>query len=189
MSTVPRTSPDSAVDPSEREWFTELFGRCYDELAAYFARRVAPSDIEDLVVEVFTITWRRRKDVDPKRARLWLYGVAANVLANYRRSSERRAALTLRIIQERMSATTAKEDERGEGALLLAGLEQLPPNDLEVLLLRVWDGLAISEVAAVLNCTPTAARVRLHRARRKLAAILTDAGGLDAHRLGGRRDH
>jgi RNA polymerase sigma-70 factor (ECF subfamily) len=53
-------------------------------------------------------------------------------------------------------------------------LRALRPRDREVLLLTAWDGLNASEAAAVLGCSPTAYRIRLHRARRRLARLLVE---------------
>ncbi len=42
----------------------------------------------------------------------------------------------------------------------------------ELLRLCAWEGLDGAELAAVLGCTPAAARVRLHRAKRRAAPLL-----------------
>ena len=57
-------------------------------------------------------------------------------------------------------------------------LDSLSPMDQEVLRLTEWDRLELSEAAAVLGCSRTAAKVRLHRARRRFARRLAaaDAG-------------
>lgn len=54
---------------------------------------------------------------------------------------------------------------------LARALELLPEPDREVLLLAGWDGLTPGQIATVLGCSPPAARVRLHRARRRLRAL------------------
>ena len=55
---------------------------------------------------------------------------------------------------------------------LAEALAQLPPQDREVLLLAAWEGLTSNEVATVLGIRASAARVRLHRARKRLRATL-----------------
>lgn len=35
--------------------------------------------------------------------------------------------------------------------------------------MRCWDGLAVYDIATLLGCTPNAASLRLHKARRRLA--------------------
>lgn len=58
---------------------------------------------------------------------------------------------------------------------LSAAFARLGEADREVLALEAWEGLRGDGIAAVLGCTPGAARVRLHRARRRLAAALSAA--------------
>ena len=55
---------------------------------------------------------------------------------------------------------------------ILQALERLSDADREVLLLAAWDGLSTAEVATALRCSRTAAKVRLHRARRRLRVEL-----------------
>jgi RNA polymerase sigma-70 factor (ECF subfamily) len=54
-------------------------------------------------------------------------------------------------------------------------MERLSPRDAEVLRLAAWEQLDIPEIAYVLGCTPSAARVRLHRARRRAEQLLAAA--------------
>lgn len=56
-----------------------------------------------------------------------------------------------------------------------AVLESLSQMDQEVLRLTEWERLDVSEVAAVLGCSRSAAKVRLHRARRRFASRLAAA--------------
>ncbi|GAA4190408.1 RNA polymerase sigma factor [Microbispora amethystogenes] len=60
---------------------------------------------------------------------------------------------------------------------------RLGPDDGEVLALASWEGLASAEIATVLGCSRGAARLRLHRARKRLAAELSSAG-VDMARYG-----
>ena len=52
---------------------------------------------------------------------------------------------------------------------LTAALAQLSDVDQEILRLIGWEQLTLGEAATVLGCSHTAAKVRLHRARRRLA--------------------
>jgi len=56
-----------------------------------------------------------------------------------------------------------------------AVLESLSPMDQEVLRLTEWERLDLSQAAAVLGCSRTAAKVRRHRARRRFARRLAAA--------------
>ena len=71
--------------------FRGVYEATYRDLLAYARRRCdSHADADDLVAEVFTIAWRRLEVVPEGDAtRLWLFGVARNVLNNQRRSGRR----------------------------------------------------------------------------------------------------
>ena len=58
---------------------------------------------------------------------------------------------------------------------LLTALESLTDDEREAILLVSWDGLTGTEAARALKCSHGALRVRVHRARQKMAAALGDA--------------
>ncbi len=58
--------------------------------------------------------------------------------------------------------------------LVDAALARLPESEREALELTVWDGLDGRQAAQVAGCTAVTMRVRLHRARRRLTAVLTE---------------
>ncbi len=53
-------------------------------------------------------------------------------------------------------------------------LTELSASDAEILRLAYWDDLTIGTIAQVLDCSESAAKVRLHRARRRLELVLGD---------------
>jgi RNA polymerase sigma-70 factor (ECF subfamily) len=55
---------------------------------------------------------------------------------------------------------------------VLAALNQLPALDRDVLALRAEAGLSFEEIAALTGLSAEAARVRAHRARKKLMEVL-----------------
>lgn len=104
--------------------------------------------------------------------RPWLFGVARRVLANQHRAERRRSALTEALIHETAPLTAAHLRPPGEdprSARLSAALARLPETDREVLLAG-WEALSPAQIAVVLECSPSTARVRLHRAGRRLSA-------------------
>ena len=66
-------------------------------------------------------------------------------------------------------------DLGGDDDVVRAALAMLPPNDREVIQLTIWEELSAPEVAAVLGLPPATVRTRLHRARRRLRALLAEA--------------
>ena len=55
-----------------------------------------------------------------------------------------------------------------------AALRRLGDADREILTLAGWEGLDAGQIAVVLGCSRNAARIRLHRARRRFAVSLHD---------------
>jgi RNA polymerase sigma-70 factor (ECF subfamily) len=58
----------------------------------------------------------------------------------------------------------------------MAALQTLPEIDRAAVLLRAEEGMSYDEVAAALGISPVAARVKVHRARLKLAKALRTGG-------------
>ncbi|MFC7585901.1 RNA polymerase sigma factor [Nonomuraea antimicrobica] len=88
---------------------------------------------------------------------------------------------------ERLGAQLALWAESAEPPDDLDGVREayarLSDDDREVLALAGWEGLGSDEIATVLGCSSGAARLRLHRARKRLARQLQTAG-LDVTRIG-----
>ncbi|MGW4964464.1 RNA polymerase sigma factor [Nonomuraea sp. NPDC004186] len=66
--------------------FEAVYRATYDQITAYAGRRCdSPQDAADVVAETFVIVWRKIDELPPgAEARLWVYGVARNVLAERR---------------------------------------------------------------------------------------------------------
>lgn len=155
---------------SPEELFTTLFENTHQALLAYAVRRVAdPSDAADVVAETFLVAWRRLDDVPSgDAARPWLFGVARRVLANLYRGERRRTALA-----DRLRASLADVVPPPDLAPVEVAMAALRPDDQELLRLVAWEELARDEIAMVLGIPKATVRVRLHRARQRLAAQMT----------------
>lgn len=152
--------------------FEAIFRAHHDDLYRFAVRRVGPDSAADVVAEVFLIAWRRRAEIPADAVRLWLFGVASNRVLKEYRGSVRRARLSSRLAAEPSVTTVDSSDQVDENAVLHRALANLPETDQEALRLTQWDQLSPSEAAAVIGCSAATFRVRLHRARRRLAAAL-----------------
>ena len=152
---------------SPEELFTTLFENTHQALLAYAVRRVAdPGDAADVVAETFLVAWRRLEDVPHgESARPWLFGVARRVLANLYRGERRRTALA-----DRLRASLSEVVPAQDLAPVEVAMAALRPDDQELLRLVAWEELARDEIALVLGIPRATVRVRLHRARERLAA-------------------
>jgi RNA polymerase sigma factor (sigma-70 family) len=167
--------------PEDR--FRVLFDEQFRSIYGYALRRASsPEAAADVVAETFTTAWRRFSDVpEGKQARLWLYGVAARVLANTRRGEQRRDRLIDKLgalAAERIRSDTSHLGDP-LGVRVQEALDSLPSRDREVLVLSAWEQLTPAEIAVVLDVPPATVRTRLHRARRRVRAHLN---GLPADR-------
>jgi RNA polymerase sigma factor (sigma-70 family) len=161
------------ADKRDEQWFNEIFAAHYSDIVRYGVRRLADTDTAvELAQEVFEVAWRRRKDV-PDNTLPWLYGVARRVLANRWRAQRTNPPAYPLPDTSNLRATDGFEPSSAAAiADLHAALARLPATDQEVVRLIGWEQLTIAEAAQVLGCTQTAAKVRLHRARRRLAAVM-----------------
>jgi RNA polymerase sigma-70 factor (ECF subfamily) len=155
-------------------WFTTIYAAHYPDIVRYGLRRLHdPEASTELAQEVFVVAWRRRAQV-PEPSLPWLYGVARKLLANEWRSQRARPvalpALDPDAFPQR--AGSAHPDSVVGLVDLRAALATLSTDDQEVLRLVGWEQLTLAEVAVTLDCSRTAAAVRLHRARRRLIAAL-----------------
>jgi RNA polymerase sigma factor (sigma-70 family) len=133
---------------------------------ANYARRRGSTDADGLAAEVMTIAWRRFADVPKGDPRPWLFATARNLL----REEVRRRGRVPHIAERAAPAPELAElDSQLRGALLA-----LSVLDREALLLVAWEDLTPSQAAEALGINPTAFRVRLLRARRRLRARLDD---------------
>lgn len=156
--------------------FRALFESEFIAIVGYAARRLDdPTEAADVAADVFEIAWRRIGDVPPgSEARLWLYGVARNVMSNQTRSARRRGRLVERLRSELHVLPTTSNPATADVIALRHALTELGDDDRELLLLTAWEGLTPSQIASVLEVPPGTVRSRLHRARRVLRDALTD---------------
>jgi RNA polymerase sigma factor (sigma-70 family) len=156
---------------TERDRFEAIYDAYYPAIHQYAARRTgSPDDTADVISETFLTAWRRIGDVpEGERALLWLFGVARRVLANQQRGASRRAVLAERLRDELAARRPATPVDL---EYVRAAFDELPERDREVLALACWEGLTSEQISKVVGCTAIAARTRLHRARKRLAASL-----------------
>jgi RNA polymerase sigma-70 factor (ECF subfamily) len=168
-------APDTNAHVTDTERFEAVFRAHHRAVLRYALRRADPATADEVVAETFLVCWRRLDDV-PDDARPWLLGTARRCLANLRRSTTRSTALTARATQlQPMAEGRDPGDVLGAREMVRTAFAQLSETDREVLRLVAWDGLDIAAGARVLGCTRPAFAVRLHRARRRLAARLAAA--------------
>lgn len=144
-----------------------LFEAHWRAVLAYARRRASYATADEVLSDVFMVAWRRLDDV-PAEALPWLLACARSSLANHRRAQRRR----LRLLARLLPTLSDEPPIRLRDGRLSDALARLGARDREALLLTAWEGLGAEQAAAVVGCSPEAFRVRLHRARKRLAQAL-----------------
>ncbi len=144
------------------------------DLHGYLARRVGPDDAADALGEVFATAWRRRSKLpdDALEARMWLFGVAANVVRNAQRGERRRRSLLDRMRHQVVVGGSDAHADDLTGAVQDA-IARLPPDQAELVRLRHWDGFTLQDAATILGIPASTARSRYASARQELRRLLT----------------
>jgi RNA polymerase sigma-70 factor (ECF subfamily) len=161
------------------ELFTEVHDRYFATIYRYVASRLGAQTAEDVAAETFLVAFDRRATFDPGRGdlRIWLFGIATNLVARHRRKEARhyRALARLDVTstveghENRVVATMAAKRLLPD---LAASLSRLSKGERDVLLLVALGQLTYEEVAAALGISPGTVGSRLTRARKKLNSVL-----------------
>jgi RNA polymerase sigma-70 factor, ECF subfamily len=156
---------------SDRAAFEELFRAHVGAVHAYALRRSDAATADEVVADTFLVCWRRLDRV-PEDALPWLYAVARRCLANRLRAGRREQARSAPAAVAPADPTAETYEQRAHAREVLAALAQLPEKEREALQLCAWEGLSPSDAARAAGCSGPTFRVRLHRARRHLTALL-----------------
>jgi RNA polymerase sigma-70 factor (ECF subfamily) len=123
---------------------------------------------DDLVSEAFVRVWTARERVALPTVRGYLFATVRNLFLRHVNRQKRGAPLDDRAIDSRPDPED-RASGQSELRLVLAALKRLPEVDRAAVLMRADQGLAYEEIAVALGVTVTAAKVKVHRARLKLA--------------------
>jgi len=157
--------------------FRDLYAR-YAEDVYRFAHWLSgnPHDARDITSETFVRAFTGSKEPRLESVKAYLFTIARNLHhRQWRRASKHDA------LDEAMPDPATSPDEvaayRDEFRRTLAAVHALPEIDRTVLLLRAEEGLSYEEIASVTGLSMAAAKVKVFRARAKLAALLKPETG------------
>jgi len=165
--------------------FSELYKAHLRDVYSYAYYRVGNHhDAEDLTTQTFLQAYRHferaQRESHGRPLRPWLIRIAHNLAANlYRdRSRKPQTALDDSMPVQAIHTTEDLVEGRDELARILEGVQQLPDDRREALIMRFALGMDNREIARALGRTDGATKVLLHRAIRQLEEIVQkDANG------------
>jgi RNA polymerase sigma factor (sigma-70 family) len=162
--------------------FAELYRRHVRKITSFAARRCStPHEVPDLVAAMWLEVIEAAPRFDARRGKAlpWILGVAANLTASHarRKVREREALQRLggrRVLDDDdLLRLEEQMDAARTGTNVRRALSQLPPAERALAELVLLDGLSPREAAQALSIRPTAARMRLARARSKLTRAVS----------------
>ncbi|HAX44281.1 MAG TPA: sigma-70 family RNA polymerase sigma factor [Bryobacteraceae bacterium] len=122
---------------------------------------------EDLTAEAFLRILEAGERVETLTVRAYLVTIVRNLSRNEWKRERRRVAMPAEVV-----AAGADPAVRMELEAVLGALQGLAAGDREVLLMRAEADLSYEEIAVLTGGTAQAARVRAHRARKRLMEAL-----------------
>lgn len=143
----------------------QKYGRDVYRFALYLSGNVARA--EDITAEAFLRIWASPAPAHIHTVKHYLFAIVRNLhVENWRTHKHESTAPSETIaIPGTLDRTL---DAKAELARVIAALQQLPTLERAAVLLRATHGLDYNEVAQILDITPAAARVKVHRARKQL---------------------
>ena len=170
----------------------ETLARSFEEYREPIWRHVTtlvrdPVEAEDITQETFARAYSKLETLqDESKLSAWLYRIATNISYDRFRKLSRQPT--------HRSLDSAGEEKDREGSIVPIDessprldvlmeqaemstcvreyLEDLPDSYRAVILLHDIEGLTNAEIAEMLSCSVETAKIRLHRARKKLRAAL-----------------
>ncbi len=165
----------SRVDVSD---FRALYDAWVADVARWIRALGAPaSDHDDLIQQVFVVVHRRLADFDEKNLAGWLYRITANQVRDFRRLRwikhilKRSIPLSSRLPSPGPTPLSILETKE-EHVLLERLLSTLSQAQRAAFVMFEIDGYTGEEIADIQQASVNTVRARIHRARKKVTALL-----------------
>lgn len=180
-----------AAAAAGEQWAVAALWRDVQPALLRYLRAGDPVDGEDITSDVWVEAARGLDRFRGGEAdfRAWMFTIARHRLIDARRRAARRRTAPVAWLPDRPGAADTESDaiDALGTAEAVALIGTLPPDQAEVVLLRVVAGLDVARVARIMGKRPGTIRVLQHRGLRALAARLAaDAGDVPAARQAAR---
>lgn len=152
------------------------FERLYVEHAPAVRRLVrflgADADLaDDIVAETFARAWATSSPMRHETIRAYLFTIARNLQRRMVGRAQHTDLLSDDLVDNAATAEQSTE-VRSDLKVVFRAMHQLQPDDRAALLMRAAEQMSYEEIARTLGLTISNTKVRVHRARLRLAAAL-----------------
>jgi RNA polymerase sigma-70 factor (ECF subfamily) len=164
----------------DRHSFGEFYALHLNEIYRYILFRVNDHDeAEDLTAKVFLEAWESltsaRRESKVINARAWIYRIARNNVIDYYRTRKPREPLEGNPDKKLQAAGVESDvDHLFTSRELARGVQQLPENYQEVIILRFINRMSHADVAEIMNITTSHVRVLQYRALKQMREIISE---------------
>jgi RNA polymerase sigma-70 factor (ECF subfamily) len=150
-------------------WF-DRHGAALVLLARQFVGSKA--DAEDVVQEAFVRFWRSRERVNDPAA--FVFSCVRRCALDWQRSRQRQTQREEQAARPEAEPLFAVVEDNERRAAIEIALRDLPADQAEVLVLKVWGELTFSQIAVALETSPNTAASRYRYALAKLREALAE---------------
>jgi len=170
--------PPNPKEQLDRE-FSDLYRAHLRDVYSYAYYRIGNHhDAEDLTEQTFLQAYRHferaQRESDGRPLRPWLIRIAHNLAANYYRDRSRKPQTPIddATVLTAPHTTESLVEGREELQSIIEGIEQLPDDRREALIMRFALGMDNREIARAMGRSDGATKVLLHRATKQLEEIV-----------------
>lgn len=173
MTTQTEDPPHRRSAGAQRQQlFEQFFRQHYAPAVRYGVRRgLGESDAKEVAADALKVVWQKFPSPDDSTVP-FLYVTCRNLVMHVQRDGRRRNQAESRARAAHDFNAGREEPARDQTDRVRSAVEELGDPACEIIRLLYWDGLAASQVAAIMNSTEQAIWARASRARRKLANLL-----------------
>ena len=153
---------------TERE-YNECVGTYSDNVYRFILKNLRhEEDARDVVQTAFEKMWRNRHEVDPLRAKSYLFTVAYHQMIDHIRKVKRIS------LKEEFNEGTRVQDRPANNLkkVLEEALARLSETQRSLVLLKDYEGYSYDEIGQITGLSESQVKVYLHRARVQLKEYL-----------------